>query len=246
MATSYHKVLWITCALFLLALVSFSWAAAQTTDPTPVPLVEDTLQTAEATTDAVMSFFNRLTQTPQSDITRVVMIVVGLVLLVAGWRVYEFVIVIAGALVGASVAASLVASNDTVINLVALLVGGVIGALLNWFLYYVAVFLIGFHFGILLTNGLANMLALQQVSPWVLVIGGLFAGIILLGLSFEFLILVSSLVGAQMLTLALGLQPVWTLVIAVIGIIIQFALTRTYHYDFRRRYRTDRRVTVRG
>ena len=239
---------WLILVAFVLVALNFvviQQAAAQTADPTPVPLVEQTMQAAEMTTDTITGFFNRLTETPQSTVTRVVMVIVALVLLVAGWRVYEFVIVIAGAIVGATIATSLVASNDVAINLVALVVGGLVGALLSWFLYYVAVFFIGLHFGILLTNGLATMLELQPVSPWALAIGGVIGGVILLGLSFEFLILVSSLVGAQMMTLALGLDPVWTLVLAVLGILVQFALTRTFKYDFRR-YRGGRRVVVRS
>ena len=54
-------------------------------------------------------------------------------------------------------------------------------------------------------------------------------------LSFELLILFSALVGAQMVTLALGLSPLWTLVLAVVGVIIQLGLARSFRYDWRRR-----------
>ncbi len=227
-------------ALFLIAFnfIGFSHAVAQDPAPTTVPIVTGTINAAEATTDILLNFFNRLTQTPDSTAMRVVMLLVGLVLLVAGWRIYEFVIVIAGAMVGAAIATSLVVTTDAGTNLILLILGGVIGAALSWFLYYVAVFLIGMHFGILLTNGLASSLALQPVSPLVLIIGGIIGGVILLGLSFQFLIILSSLVGAQLLTLALGLPSLWTLVLALLGILIQFGLTRTYHYDFRRSRRT--------
>jgi len=226
----------IVAVLFVLfTFISFSHTVAQDPVPTTVPIVTGTINAAEATTDILVNFFNRLTQTPESTLMRVVMIVVGLVLLVAGWRVYEFIIVIAGAMVGAAIATSLVVSTDAVVNLIVLLIGGVIGAVLSMFLYYVAVFLIGMHFGILLTNGLATTFALQPVSPLVLLIGGVIGGIILLGLSFQFLIILSSLVGAQLLVVALGLPTIWILVIALIGIILQFGLTRTYNYDFRRR-----------
>lgn len=236
---------WLAIVVVVFAainLIGFSHAAAQSVDPTPVPLVTGTLRAAEATTDIMVNFFDRLTQAPQSQVVRVLMIVVGIVLLVAGWRVYEFVIIIAGAMVGAAVATSLVVSNDAFSNLLALLVGGVIGAVLSMFLYYVAVFLVGMHFGILLTNGLATLFSLQPVSPLVLILGGIIGGLILLGLSFEFLIVLSSLVGGQMLSMGLGLGPVWTLVFAVIGVAVQFALTQTYHYDFRRRHRYYRRI----
>ena len=214
--------------------LAFNHAVAQQPVPTTVPIVTGTINAAAATTDIMVNFFNRLTEMPQSTVMRVMMIVVGLVLLVAGWRVYEYVIVIAGALVGAAIATSLVVSTDTLTNLVVLLVGGVIGAALSMFLYYVAVFLIGMHFGILLTNGIAATFALQPVSPLVLIVGGVIGGVILLGLSFQFLVILSSLVGAQLFVVALGLPTVWMLVIALLGILIQFGLTRAYNYDFRR------------
>ena len=225
-------------------LVGFSQTFAQQPVPTTVPLVTGTINAAQATTDILVNFFNRLTQTPESTLMRVIMIAVGLVLLVAGWRVYEFIIVIAGAMVGAAIATSLVATPDNVTYLIVLLIGGVIGAVLSMFLYYVAVFLIGMHFGILLTNGLATTFTLQPVSPLVLLIGGVIGGVILLGLSFQFLIILSSLVGAQLLVVALGLPTIWVLVIALIGILLQFGLTRTYNYDFRRRRTVYRRRTV--
>src|SRR5262249_53165608 len=104
----------IVAGLFvLLTFISFSHAVAQEPAPTTVPLVTGTINAAEATTDILVNFFNRLTETPQSTLMRVIMIVVGLVLLVAGWRVYEFIIVIAGAMVGAAIATSLITTNDT-------------------------------------------------------------------------------------------------------------------------------------
>ncbi len=238
------RTYWLAIIAILFVVINFigfSHAVAQDPVPTTVPIVTTTINAAQATTDIMVNFFNRLTQTPESTVMRVIMIVVALVLLVAGWRVYEFVIVIAGAMVGAAIASSLVISTDAVTNLLVLLVGGVIGAILSFFLYYVAVFLIGIHFGILLTNGLATTLALQPVSPLVLIIGGVIGGLILLGLSFQFLIVLSSLVGAQLLVVALGLPTLWMLVIALIGILVQFGLTRTYNYDFRR----SRRVVYR-
>ncbi|MBI1278578.1 MAG: DUF4203 domain-containing protein [Anaerolineaceae bacterium] len=228
----------VTLLFVAFNFVGFSQAVAQDPAPTTVPIVSGTINAAEATTDIVLNFFNRLTQTPDSTVMRVVMLVVGMVLLVVGWRVYEFVIVIAGAMVGAAIASSLVVSPDAAVNLMVLLIGGVIGAVLSFFLYYVAVFLIGMHFGILLTNGLATTLTLQPVSPLALLIGGVIGGVILLGLSFQFLIVLSSLVGAQLLVVALGLPTIWIFVIALIGILLQFGLTRAYHYDFRRSRRT--------
>jgi hypothetical protein len=60
-------------------------------------------------------------------------------------------------------------------------------------------------------------------------------GAVLIGLSFELLVVLSALVGAQMLTRGLGLDAIWTLIFAAVGIIVQIGLVRAYKYDFRRR-----------
>ena len=245
MATSLRETIrahWFIIAVVLftltnLVVISHAAAQAPTPIPTPNPIVTGTVRAAEVATGTLENFFTRLTQVPQSNVMRVLMIVIGLVLLVAGWRIYEFVIIIAGAIIGASVATSLFVTNEAITNLLILLVGGLIGAVLSVFLYYIAVFLIGAHLGIVVTNGLAVFFSLTPVSTLALIIGGLIGGLILVGLSFEFLILLSSLVGGQLLSLGLGLGVGWTLIFAIIGIVIQFALTRAYHYDFRRRYR---------
>ena len=77
----------------------------------------------------------------------------------------------------------------------------------------------------------------------ILLIGAVVGGLLLIGLSFEFLVLLSSLVGAQMLALGLGLPLIWTLIFAIIGMIVQFMLMRRFNYSFRRR---PRRVFVWG
>jgi len=105
------------------------------------------------------------------------------------------------------------------------------------FLYYLAVFVIGAYVGVLLTNSAAVAFSLTPVSGLALLIGAVIGGIVLLSLSFEFLVLLSSIVGAQMLSLGLGLDAVWTLIFAIAGIIIQFGLMRSFNYDFRRRPR---------
>jgi len=212
--------------------------------PTVIPgeevageLVDITVDAGQATVSLIDNFIARLTTSPQSDLMRVILILGGVLLLLAGWRIYDYIALIAGFIVGALVAMSFVNPSDQLVSLLVALVGGVIGAALGAFLYYVAVFLIGVYVGVLLTNGLAATLTLAPVSPFVLLIGGLIGGLLMVALSFELLILFSALVGAQMITLALGLPPLWTLVIAVIGVIIQLGLARAFRYDFRRRVR---------
>lgn len=225
--------------VFVLALFTVQTVSAQ--EGTPVPaeevagdIVGATVQVAESTASTFENFLNRLMQVPRSDIVRVLLVVGGVVLLVVGWRIYEFVILIAGFMIGASIALSLVTPENSSLELVAFIVGGLVGAGLSYFLYHVAVFIIGAYLGIVITNGLGVMFGLAPISPLILLIGGILGGLILLGLSFEFLIILAVLVGAQMLSLGLGLSTTWTLLFAAVGIIVQLGLVRTFNYTFRR------------
>lgn len=202
-------------------------------------LVNTTETITEGITDRASTVLDRILVTPQSAVVRALLIVGGILLLIAGWRIYDYIIVIAGIVIGATVALSLVTTTDTLVNIGAMIVGGVIGALLGVFLYYVAVFFVGAYFGIVLTGAIVDALSTSATapSPVILLIGGVIGGLILLGLSFEFLVLISALVGAQMLALGLGLSAIWTLVFAIIGVIVQLMLMRQYNYAFRRRPR---------
>jgi hypothetical protein len=203
-------------------------------------VVDATTEAAETTAATAETVLERLVQPPRSDVARVLILIGGIVLLLAGWRIHDLIILIAGFLIGAAVASSLVITDNALINIGILLIGGLIGAALSALVYVVAVFLIGAYVGIALTGGLASALALTPVSPIVLLLGALLGGLILLALSYQFVILLSAVVGAQMITLSLGLDAVWTVILAIIGIVVQLGLTRAFNYDFRRRARQPR------
>jgi hypothetical protein len=252
------KVIAAALALLVLCVGLVAPVAAQTV-ATPQPIVptlnadttaQQIINTATTTTqntvDTIEGFFERLTRTPESTALRVLMVIGGVILLFAGWRIYDFIIIIAGFLIGASIAASLVASSSTLVMLLVILIGGFIGAALSVVVYQIAVFLIGLYIGVLLTQGIATALALTPVSPIVLLIGGIIGGVIAIGLSFELLVLLSALAGAQMLTTALGLSLIWTIIFVIAGVVVQLGLIRALKYDFRRHrrpYSYYRRVT---
>ena len=250
-----HRHVWLMLGFLLLALwIPASAALAQDVIITPIPQavteIPDTeaeavagelVDLAEATGQEAIGFFDGLIDslltTPRSEIVRLLFIVGGVVLLLAGWRIYEYIILIAGFLVGAAIASALVITDSAVLNLIVLLIGGLIGALLSVFLYYIAVFFIGAYVGIALTGAIAAALTLTPVSPIALLIGGLIGGLIMLAVSVEFLILLAVIVGAQMLALGLGLGLLWVIIFAVIGLVVQFFLVRAFNYEIRRRPR---------
>lgn len=206
-----------------------------TPDPAAAGVVDAAAGAAEAFTNTAATLWEQLAQTPQSDLARVILIVGGVVLLLAGWFVYEWIILIAGFLIGAMTALTILDPTDTLLALVVFLIGGVIGAALGALLYYVAVFLIGGYIGILLTQGIAVALNLLPVTLIAVLIGFIVGGIILILLSMELLIIFSAIVGAQMIALALGLDVAWMILLALVGMVAQLAVVRTRGIDLRRR-----------
>jgi hypothetical protein len=198
-------------------------------------VVDVTTTVVEGTADTINNFLDRLINTPRSDVARLLLVVGGAILLIVGWRIYDFIILLAGFLIGASVGVSLVDPANTLLQIAGLLIGGVIGLVLAALLYYVAIFFIGAYLGVALTSAAAVALELTPVSPLVLLVMAIVGGLLMLALSFEFLVLLSALVGAQMLSLGLGLGPLWTLVLFIVGVIIQLVATRYSGRVIRRR-----------
>ena len=204
--------------------------------------VEATENFTEVTGTQIESFLERLVQPPTSQLARVIFVLVGVILLVFGWRIYNFIVILAGAWVGASFASATVVTNSVLLEVTAILIGGFLGMILAVFLYFIAVFIIGMYVGAILTTALAATFSLTPVSPLVLVIGAVIGGFVLVALSAELVIFISALVGAQMLTTGLGLDREWMLLFTILGIAIQIAATRFYSIDLRR---PPRRVWIR-
>ena len=250
------RLLFLLVIALLLAASTITLAQVPTITPDPDLIevdvneenleqaAEDVIETTEQVTEGVVDTFvtivEELTDRPENDLVLLVMVVGGVLLLVLGWRLYEYIVVIAGILVGATFAIALVADESTTVQIVALIIGGLLGALLSVFLYYVAVFFIGAYLGMVLLEVIANALDLAEPTAVALLVAAIVGGIVAIGLGIELLVVLSAVVGAQMLVVALGLQSYWILILALIGIAIQVYATRYYGYSLRRRPRTLR------
>jgi hypothetical protein len=84
----------------------------------------------------------------------VVLIAVGLLACLAGYRLFRAVLTLYGFVLGALFASTLVAPSDITAMLVALAVGGVLGALAFYMGYFVGVILVGAGFGAMATQAL--------------------------------------------------------------------------------------------
>lgn len=194
----------------------------------------------------VIQFYNPFENVGLAPSTlRVLYIIAGVLLLLAGWRIADYVIGLAGFVIGAGIGMSLVPPDNEVLTLIALVAGGLLGAVLAVALQYVAIFLVGAYVGAVLTAQLWAALAAGQVSTLVLLIGAVIGGLVLLALSFQFLVIVSAAIGALLIGMALGLPLLWTVVLFVVGLILQVGLARVtgtpivYRRVYRRRVARD-------
>lgn len=239
-------------AIMLAATVAASHSSAQQPTPTAPDIVEveidveqaenaaeaavdATERAAEVTLTQAQQWLTALNTVPRNAVLQLLFVIGGVLLLVGGWRIYDWVVFLAGGLVGAAVLSSVVATQFFAVELLVGLVGFAIGAFIAVFLYYVAVFVVGAYTGMLLMIGIADLLGIIVLSPLVLLVAAVIGGLILLGLASELVIVIASLVGAQMLILALGLPAYWTLILAVLGVATQFMLARRFKYKIRRR-----------
>lgn len=200
-------------------------------------IVQITETTAEGISAFLSDFLNRLYNITNNDFIRVMMVVVGAIFLVAGWRIYNWIIILAGALVGGTIAVAAFGGTDTTLEIVAFVIGALIGGFLGYFVYYGAVFIVGAYIGIVFTTLIAQSLDLLPISPLILFAVAIVGGIIMLGLSFELLVVLASVLGAQLIVLGLGLTPpaIWLGVLILLGIFLQIGLTRRSGYSVRRR-----------
>ncbi len=236
-----RRRLFLLIAALVSAFALVGMVGAQ--DTTPVPTLDPALEgmveaaggAAQTVSGAAGQIWAQLTQAPQSDLARILMIVGGIVLLVAGWYVYEWIILIAGFLIGGVAALALLNEPNALLGVVIFLIGGVIGAALGALLWYVAVFLTGGYVGIVVTQGLAAALNALPVSLVAIVVGFLIGGVILILLSVELLIVFSAIVGAQMIALALDLGFAWMVLLALAGMVVQLVAVRARGEDIRRR-----------
>ncbi|MAU08814.1 MAG: hypothetical protein CL607_03255 [Anaerolineaceae bacterium] len=207
--------------------------------------VEATENIAEATLSAVDQLLIRLSTVPNNTVLQVVLVIIGAVLLVFGWRIYDEIILLAGAFIGAAIGLNLVGDGGVVLEVAAFLIGGLLGLIFAIFFYFIAMFFIGAYIGLILTVALFNLLGVA-VSSLVLLIGAIVGGLLILALSTQLMIILSAIIGAQMIVLGLGLTGEWLLILAIVGMVIQFIAIRAMNIDLRRRPRRNyRRMLLR-
>jgi hypothetical protein len=156
------------------------------------------------------------------------MIVLGLIMLVFGRKLFWLFVAIVGFLVGMEFTNLLLVNQPLGVQLLGGLAAGLVGALLAIFVQRIAFVLAGFFAGAYLAILLAHPLGLAGTGLILPVVGGVIGAIVAALLMDWAIIVLSCLVGAGATVSRLGLRDVNTaivfLVLVIIGILVQAKL----------------------
>ena len=165
-----------------------------------------------------------------SGIIRAVLILVGILYLLAGFKIHHFIIqltgFIFGGLLGAIVLAGVTDQVQGLMAIIGFVVGGMIGAGLALFLEQLGVFLIGATAGAFLGATLFGVGLESEVSTMITFacIFGIVGGVIFLALYKAWIIGVTSLIGAILIGISTGAGPGIMLLLFLVGVGIQYGL----------------------
>ncbi len=162
----------------------------------------------------------------------VVSVLIGLVILFFGRKVFWLCVAAAGFAVGVEIAPQLIHEPSSTVALLIALVFGVLGALLALFLQKIAIAVVGFLAGGKLATAIAAAFFVQYAhySTIIFIVGGIIGAILLLAVFDWALIVVSSFIGAYLIQSAIVLPPTGSTLVfvglAVVGIFVQAAFFR--------------------
>lgn len=227
--------------LITLVLAVFPIGAQDVTDE-----IVHELETTQVT------LFNPLSGTGVTvNLMRVLYVMGGLALLLAGWRFFRVALGIAGFAFGSNlgVAIGLSSGGGTLIVVLTSLAFGIFVALLAIFAYYAAIAIITGYTGLLLTVQIltwAGRIPSEDGSIMLfLILGAVVGALIGIALSFELSVILTSFLGAFMLIASAGLSTQSAnlgglLLLFIFGIVVQLSLARRYDPDglYRQRRRT--------
>ncbi len=154
----------------------------------------------------------------------------GVVLTVAGARLYRFAVLVPGLLVGVLLGAMLPTSIDNGIRIGAMVVLAIVGAMVCFMVERVAVHAIGAIVVAGLVNAAWPMFSAGATAPWWGLAGGAVVGLFLFPSVFHLLlVLVTSLLGAITLAYAAGYSDNLLVVggVTLVGLVLQTGLRGT-------------------
>jgi hypothetical protein len=169
---------------------------------------------------------------PMHSSVTIVGLLVGIVILFFGRKLFWLCVAAAGFALGAEIAPHVIQEPSSILGLVVALVFGVLGALLAIFLQKVAIAVLGFLAGGYLAGaiGAAFFIHSAQYYTIIFLVGGIIGTFLLLAAFDWALIVASSLIGAYLIQRPIVLPPTGSTLVfiglAVIGILVQAASFR--------------------
>lgn len=169
---------------------------------------------------------------PTYSSVTIVGILLGIVILFFGRKLFWLCVAAVGFAVGVEIAPHLVNEPSSLLALFVALLFGVLGALLALFLQKIAIAVLGFLAGGKLASAIAAAFFVQyaQYSTIIFVVGGIIGAILLLVVFDWALIVVSSFIGAYLIQSAIVLPPTGSTLVfiglAIVGMFVQAASFR--------------------
>ena len=159
------------------------------------------------------------------------MLILGILLLLMGRRIFWFFVAVAGFIAGITFAPMFMNGQPELVILLVAIIAGIIGAFLGIMLEGVAILIAGFLAGGYLATALALSLGFtNSAADWVIYIAGGIIGLLLVAALFDWaIIILSVLLGAEIIMpfLNLSASPYYWLVffgLLVVGIIVQVGI----------------------
>ena len=162
-----------------------------------------------------------------SSVVRFIIGLAGVLFLVAGFALYEFLIQITGFILGGIVGSYIAASglhSEGLGVIVGFIVGGVLGAGLAMLLSVLGIFAAGFFVGATFISGAWSGLLHQAPPQAVPIIAGIIGGVILLALYRLWIVLLTAIIGAALFGLSIGAGVGWWILFCLLGIGIQYGV----------------------
>jgi len=151
-------------------------------------------------------------------------ILVGLSLLLLGWKLYRFAIAVPGIILGGILGTMLGGMDFNLWSLVGLLLGALFGGWIALVLHDLVIFLMGGAVAALATGGLWIGIFNLEPPALLLIIMGIIGGVLLLALSRAAVVFLSAAVGALSLGIGMGTEGPLILVFFIVGVVVQYGL----------------------
>lgn len=217
----------------LALLLPAAGVAAQQVPITPAhPAVDQVAGAARSTLQAaaheLVALLNTLAQMPLPPLLRLALAGCGLALVSVGWRMNHTALIVVGFAAGSALIALYISRGGAAVTFSALFLGGMIGAGMSLFVFYAALFALGFYAGAAFILLAAAPLGLTPVTLFGLLLGGLAGGALLLVLRGPLLLAIAAGAGGLMLSLGLGLELHWAALFTLAGLLAQSALSAIF------------------